>query len=1423
MRLPSPWLRGIVLSWLCLALALGQGNQNAQWLANVHCRDNDTAGELDEHGHNCSWYESKPHFVCGWFDNANFKAKELCCFCQPRQFKPKPPDGCMNTNNYIVDDLGFDCDLYREMPDYCGFLDTKDFHAYEMCCHCMRNETSHGGRVGEICPFFSLSALPDERGLCRCGAGASCYQGSAAGKGCPAASGSSEDSFDVGCRDCYCTFVRDLEKGPLRDYHCESTFAETGLEDETESWMVFVVFKQVREQLYVVLNALLSARTGWKGSTFQVQLTQEAILARQRSLLRQWANIFFKSISSTNFAVSSCGIAFKSGSYAALTSGGCWNPNQQYFLTSLTGDKLEAYKVKGAACHYNKVLDLRSCNTDTLWLEGSSGRQVPVVHNGTNGNFAYGPAHYNPQLEGWRKDFDTGDLEMTQGMVYLGPYVSHVHRQMVIGFGLWLLNRPTKTYDAMLKCELTSDYLNGVLMGLVGAGARLFMQSHDGTVMASTHGETSLPDPDGIVPRPVFFWNSSDEVVKQVGGYLNESLSGKKFKKLMPNMSHEDSSWNIQRFTEKWKEMNLTLRMWVLVEKIPLWTVYVDAPQCRPGMEMVAPSVNHVTPCTVCPKGRKSEFGERVGERCSNCTPGSYSAFPGSTICFTCSSGQYQDESGASRCKACPNNTTSPPGADDIEKCRCEVAHYSLSKQQTVIRGCQECPFGSTCDGGDGLPLANSAHFSLIPGVAVKCVSTMADTPCLGGRWSAAASLDPFPGKAVNYCKEGYEGVACSYCAQGFYRFGRDCLSCDDTPKSLLLLYWVLLIILFYLLRRVVNSRYKSLYIFLSFLQVFGLQGSFPLRWPSEIKHFMRVVQMFNLQVDLLMPHCDSERHFPFFYKFIMYLCLPWFFLVVDLTLMFLHKLFKAIRSGIPHSAEGERMKFAPKLSEVTGLRDQASGEVFRDFLAQALVNMRLMFLSLCGKTLDMVQCTKLDTGNGTGEWRLSRDMNYKCWEDAHAAYLPLVIFSAVVYVLGTPLAYTYILCQGYRSNLLYSKEHLRRYGVLYSRFEPGHFYWEMVIILRRFLAVAVKVMLNIRTAIEQQDGYFGNYQAALLAFVTVLALASHFYARPFCNPYLDFGDAVYQGSIFTSCLIGLCFSSSKSTAEERFFMRCFYVLCSCVVIVTLFLLWRDLEVEHPRVRTFRVWALMRLGVTPARERARARIEQHLRGRHSSTFQEVVEGINYERLAYDQPLLDTLEALVTNALLDCLAKHDIYLSKGDVRVSLTQAAEGGDRVLCTSVVAPPKGIATSSVEQVLENHSQHNLLHGLLAGLGDACGLRAALRDRVEDSQLVTQADYSVLQQNGLVLGDLKAALRHAITERLDLEELHVPSTCVDVVLESGSQRGSLLVRSIIAPPPGIELDRAKEALRRNAHRDHVARLARGLCATFGSSTHSSI
>ena len=107
----------------------------AQNLSSSGCSDLDWFS-TDVGGDDCEWYTWNWE-QCGWWDTDNFQANDLCCACNGGWLAALNLLHCDDTNtSWYGDATGDGCEWYDSYPSTCGSYDTYEFYANSMCCSC---------------------------------------------------------------------------------------------------------------------------------------------------------------------------------------------------------------------------------------------------------------------------------------------------------------------------------------------------------------------------------------------------------------------------------------------------------------------------------------------------------------------------------------------------------------------------------------------------------------------------------------------------------------------------------------------------------------------------------------------------------------------------------------------------------------------------------------------------------------------------------------------------------------------------------------------------------------------------------------------------------------------------------------------------------------------------------------------------------------------------------------------------------------------------------------------------------------------------------------------------------------------------------------------------------------------------------------
>jgi cysteine-rich repeat protein len=252
----------------------------------------------------------------------------------------------------------------------------------------------------------------------------------------------------------------------------------------------------------------------------------------------------------------------------------------------------------------------------------------------------------------------------------------------------------------------------------------------------------------------------------------------------------------------------------------------------------------------VCPPGSASP---NVQTPCSVCPPGAYQARSGATECERCPIEQFAPLAGSSACTVCPAGTdtrASLAAPDSIGHCKCAPGFFH--PQGANGTACLPCKDGGRCDGGAAPPVPRPGYWSLS---AFELFM-----PC-----DVASAC---PGLGYGKCAEGYLGIRCGDCQDGFYSLNGRCVSCPANRNERFYIFGAMLVILTALAVILVRGgkRKQLLTTFTlasNFFQVLGIVMSMELNWPARVSSTVALLTMpFNLNADLLATECTVKVGF---------------------------------------------------------------------------------------------------------------------------------------------------------------------------------------------------------------------------------------------------------------------------------------------------------------------------------------------------------------------------------------------------------------------------------------------------------------------------------------------------------------------------------------------------------------------------------
>lgn len=450
------------------------------------------------------------------------------------------------------------------------------------------------------------------------------------------------------------------------------------------------------------------------------------------------------------------------------------------------------------------------------------------------------------------------------------------------------------------------------------------------------------------------------------------------------------------------------------------------------------------------------------------------------------------------------------PGEAQIEeKCvLCRAPKYSFSPADS----CRDCPSEAVCAGGASVyPKAGYWRYDWLSTTFLRCPNPAAclnatnTTVCEGNRTCLSQGYTPsFEGT----CLQGYTGNLCQTCALNYHRTAKIwCTACPSYSSSLALSICYALSVTCFSVFIVVTSiksarKPKSLSavylkLFMNYLQLAMLMGSFNLSWPTLTKEMLNIQDSAgSFSEHLFTTDCltsDFDENEAFFTKLVLLSAAPiFFFLVSSLSCL----------------------AVAATRKSVSVLRNElvASG-IILFFLLHPSV-MRVMFGAF--------NCEEVKPS----EYWVS-GLLVRCWEGKHLTFaLTLALPAIVIWGVGLPGVILGCIVR-YRKQLRNIAVKVR-FGFLVKGYADSRYYWEFIIIYRKLIIIGIATFLSRIAKMTQ----------ALIALsVLVLSLVLQHHYKPYNHISLN---TMEQRSILvsiTTLFFGLYFlDGSLSAGWQNFF-----------------------------------------------------------------------------------------------------------------------------------------------------------------------------------------------------------------------------------------------------------------------------------------------
>ncbi|KAJ3433975.1 insulin-like growth factor binding proteinn-terminal [Anaeramoeba flamelloides] len=542
--------------------------------------------------------------------------------------------------------------------------------------------------------------------------------------------------------------------------------------------------------------------------------------------------------------------------------------------------------------------------------------------------------------------------------------------------------------------------------------------------------------------------------------------------------------------------------------------------------------------CSLCAMGQYQNARGQM--ECKSCFKGSYTNKEGSTACNLCLSGTYQNENAKSQCKNCAFNTwQSEIGTTDcnycpmnsetlstkrtsVKECYCSIGHYGNPGEY-----CEKCPDNGICNKfNQQYPFPKQGYWSSSdnPNNLIKC-----------------KIYDSCPGFEVEKCNTelGYSGIQCSECLRGFYQFESQCVQCPNNNVSRLIFFFVIFlfsIILLLVIAKKGKNYFGSFSIFINFFQVIAILPKLEFNWPIKLVNFFQFFSLLNFNIDFLALECTINLSYT--EKWFIIMLMPFILIGILLLIyffLFVHSYFvkfvapRLLNTFPSFCVKPNRSNHNKFLLPLIYLRfyfmkfflNSWSKENLKVFLNTCVnvfvASLLVLYLILALKIFEFFDCTY---SSSLKQYIFEPEKSHYCFDDWWYKILPFVIFFMIIYIVGIPIFFGYILW--YHSKNVNEKIFNQRLSLLYSRYKIEYFYWEIIIIFRKFFIVVFEI-------------YLTNYafiQIILLILCLIVSIIIQNIYKPYNTPHRNF----YEFSLLTIMLfiffVSLLFIKNENNEE---------------------------------------------------------------------------------------------------------------------------------------------------------------------------------------------------------------------------------------------------------------------------------------------------
>jgi hypothetical protein len=290
----------------------------------------------------------------------------------------------------------------------------------------------------------------------------------------------------------------------------------------------------------------------------------------------------------------------------------------------------------------------------------------------------------------------------------------------------------------------------------------------------------------------------------------------------------------------------------------------------------------------------------------------------------------------------------------------------------------------------------------------------------------------------------------CGGCANGHYSFFDSCEECPGGRYSsestmVTIIAWIIVIVLWNVME-VLAETYLTMNTLLLYMQCLSIAQEFAVPWPDSLSAVTTFFSIADFDIGVVDPACVMEWN---------YYIASGFTLMLPLIFGFF-SLLNCVLATIWVRTVGRRRVMGLTLPFFIE-SEKDLPPFFRQCCATFMSILVILYNELCKKSFSSFLCDTLPDGKQF----LTADPTVECGTRDHQTMIGFSILGILVYVVGVPAFFGYVLWRKRQVDELKKVETCEMYGFLYLGIRPDMYGWQLVMLLRRFCLCFIMIFLS--------------------------------------------------------------------------------------------------------------------------------------------------------------------------------------------------------------------------------------------------------------------------------------------------------------------------------------------------------------------------